>query len=165
MNKKTSLDAYILNGQTMIWNKILKTTNLILPLIGMGLMIFYQACDTSCSYLQGTFWGVDLKIVGMLLMAVLLVSVLPPASRYPVPVNLTRTMMLSAAVGAEILLVRFQMVQETYCPFCLAFGICVLALFAANFSRMNRYLALSSFLAGIGAFALFFEGSVLPLYG
>jgi len=159
------LDAYILNGQAMIWNKILETTNLILPLIGMGLMIFYQACDTSCSYLQGTFWGVDLKIVGMLFMAVLLASALPPASRYPVPVNLTRTMMLSAAVGAEILLVRFQMVQETYCPFCLAFGICVLALFAANFSRMKKYLALIAFLAGAGAFTLFFKGSVLPLYG
>jgi hypothetical protein len=30
---------------------------------------------------------------------------------------------------------------------------------------MNKHLALGSFLAGIGAFALFFEGSALPLYG
>ena len=29
---------------------------------------------------------------------------------------------------------------------------------------MNKYLALGAFLAGIAAFALFFEGSVLPLY-
>jgi hypothetical protein len=29
---------------------------------------------------------------------------------------------------------------------------------------MNKYLAGASFLAGIGAFALFFQGSVLPLY-
>ncbi len=43
--------------------------------------------------------------------------------------------------------------------------MCVLVLFAANFIRMNKHLALGSFLAGIGAFALFFEGSALPLYG
>lgn len=136
-----------------------------LPLVGIALMIFYQVCDTSCSYLQGTFLGVDLKIIGILFMTVLLVLTLPPLSRFPVPVNHMRTTMLSAAVGGEILLVRFQFIQDTYCPFCLAFGICILILFAVGFARMNRYLAFSSFLAGMAAFALFFQGSVLPLYG
>ena len=46
-----------------------------------------------------------------------------------------------------------------------AFGLCVLALFAVNFMRMNKYLALGAFCAGIRAFALFFQGSILPLYG
>jgi hypothetical protein len=73
-------------------------------------------------------------------------------------------MLLSGALGGEILLVRFQVVHDTYCPFCLAFGSCILVLFAANFTKMNKYLALGAFLAGIAAFALFFEGSVLPLY-
>jgi uncharacterized membrane protein len=149
----------------MTWDKVQKIISIVSPAIGIGLMIFYRICDTSCSYLQGTFWGIDLKIVGVLFMAVLLAMALPPISRYREPVNLLRTGMLSAAVGGEILLVRFQIIQETYCPFCLAFGICILALFAAYFSKMNKYLALGSFLAGIGMFALFFEGSVLPLYG
>jgi hypothetical protein len=146
-------------------DKIRKIVNLVFPLIGIGLMIFYEVCDTSCSYLQGTFLDIDLKIIGIPFMAILLAAALPPVSRYPVPVNLLRTGMLSAALGGEILLVRFQIVQDTYCPFCLAFGMCVLTLFAVNFSRMNKYLALGSFLAGIVAFALFFKGSVLPLYG
>jgi uncharacterized membrane protein len=149
----------------MTKEKLLKIVNIAFPLVGIGLMIVYKVCDTSCSYLQGTFLGVDLKIVGILFMVILLAAALLPVSRYPVPVNLLRTGMLSAALGGEILLVRFQIVQDTYCPFCLAFGLCVLFLFAANFGRMNRYLALGSFLAGIGAFAMFFEGSVLPLYG
>ncbi len=149
----------------MTWDKILKAFNILCPLIGIGLMIFYEACDTSCSYLQGTFLGIDLKIVGILFMAVLLATALPPVSRYPIPVDHLRTIMLSAAVGGEILLVRFQVVQDTYCPFCLAFGTCVLVLFAANFGRMNKYLSLGSFLAGFIGFILFFEGSVLPLYG
>jgi len=149
----------------MARKKILKIINIVFPLIGIGLMISYEACDTSCSYLRGTFLGFDLKIVGMLFMAILLVAALPPTCRYPVPVGHLRTGMLSAAIGGELLLVRFQIVQDTYCPFCLAFGICVLTLFAANFSRMKKYLALIAFLAGAGAFTLFFKGSVLPLYG
>ncbi|ABC78822.1 hypothetical protein [Syntrophus aciditrophicus] len=149
----------------MTWDKVLKAINIIFPLIGMGLMIFYDACDTSCSYLQGTLLGIDLKIVGILFMAGLLAAALPPFSRYPIPIDHLRTMMLSAAIGGEILLVRFQIAEGTYCPFCLAFGMCLLVLFAANFIMMNKYLALGSFLAGIGAFVLFFEGSVLPLYG
>jgi uncharacterized membrane protein len=149
----------------MTGDKILKIVGIVFPVIGIGLMVFYQICDTSCSYLQGTLLGVDLKIIGILFMAVLLALALPPLSRYRVPVDFLRTGMLSAAVGGEVLLVRFQIAQETYCPFCLAFGVCVLALFAAYFSRMNKLLALGSFIVGVGAFALFFEGSVQPLYG
>ena len=106
----------------------------------------------------------DLKVIGILYMAVLLALTLPPASHYATSVNHWRTMLLSGALGGEILLVRFQVVHDTYCPFCLAFGFCVIALFTANFMKMNKYLALGAFLAGIAAFAMFFEGSVLPLY-
>ncbi|MCX5827813.1 MAG: hypothetical protein NTV58_07405 [Deltaproteobacteria bacterium] len=150
--------------QRVRWDKLLKIANLIFPIIGLGLMVFYEVCDTSCSSLRGTFGGVDLKYVGILFMAVLLALSLPPVSRYATPVSHLRTMMLSGALGGEILLVRFQMVHDTYCPFCLAFGLCVLIIFAANFPKMNKYLVLGAFLAGLGAFALFFKGSVLPIY-
>jgi hypothetical protein len=150
--------------QRVRWDKSLKIVNLILPIIGVGLMVFYEVCDTSCSSLRGTFGGVDLKYVGILFMLVLLALCLPPVSRYAVPVSHLRTMMLSGALGGEMLLVRFQIDHDTYCPFCLAFGLCVLILLAANIPKMNKYLALGAFLAGLGAFALFFKGSVLPLY-
>lgn len=148
----------------MTRDKVLKSINAVFPTIGVGLMIAYGVCDTSCSSLRGTFLGVDLKVIGILFMAVLLVLTLPPASRYATSVNNLRTIMLSGALGGEVLLVRFQIVHDIYCPFCLAFGLCVVALFAANFTKMNKYLALGAFLAGIAAFALFFKGSVLPLY-
>ncbi len=143
---------------------LMKILNLIIPVIGAMLMVFYEVCDTSCSALRGTFLGVDLKYVGILFMAALLALNLPPVARYAVPVSHLRTMMLAGALGGEILLVRFQIVHDTFCPFCLAFGLCVLILFAANIPKMNQYLALGAFLAGLGAFALFFAGSVLPLY-
>ena len=148
----------------MRWDKPLKIVNLLFPVIGVGLMIFYEVCDTSCSSLRGTFWGIDLKYIGILFMVALLALNLPPVSRYVAPASHLRTMMLSGALGGEILLVRFQMVNDTYCPFCLAFGLCVLILFVANFLKMNKFLALGAFLAGVGAFALFFKGLVLPLY-
>jgi uncharacterized membrane protein len=149
----------------MTRNQVLKIINMVFPIIGVGLMIFYGVCDTSCSSLQGTFLGLDLKIIGILYMAALLAMALVPVSRWAASVSHLRTMLLSGALGGEILLVRFQVVNDTYCPFCLVFGMCILILFAANFTRMNKYLALGAFLAGIAAFALFFEGSVLPLYG
>jgi uncharacterized membrane protein len=149
----------------MKWDKVLPLTNIALPLIGIGLLIFYEVCDTTCSSLRGTFLGLDLKIVGILFMVVLLAMIPLRWSRFSAPIDHLQTMMLAGAVGGEMLLVRFQVVNDTYCPFCLAFGLCVLALFAVNFPRMNKYLALGAFCAGIGAFALFFQGSILPLYG
>ena len=148
----------------MTRDQVLKIINVAFPAIGIGLMVFYGVCDTSCSSLQGTFLCLDLKMIGILYMAALLALTLPPASRWAASVRHLRTMLFSGALGGEILLVRFQVVNDTYCPFCLAFGSCILILFAANFKKMNRYLVLGAFLAGIAAFALFFEGSVLPLY-
>jgi hypothetical protein len=147
-------------------DKILKILNILLPIIGIGLMVFYEVCDTTCSSLRGTFLGIDLKYIGILFMAVLLVLTIIPAvsSAFSASVKHLRTMMLSGALGGEVLLVRFQVVHETFCPFCLAFGLCLLTLFIFNFKSMNRYLAWACFFAGIGAFALFFEGSILPLY-
>jgi uncharacterized membrane protein len=148
----------------MTRDRVMKIIDIALPLIGIGLMIFYGVCDTSCSSLQGTFLGLDLKWIGILYMAALLILALPPVSRYGFFVLPLRTMMLAGALGGEILLVRFQVVHETYCRFCLAFGLCVIVLFVAHFPKMNKRLAMGALLAGLAAFALFFEGSVLPLY-
>ena len=148
----------------MKWDNVVKIINLVFPVIGVGLMIAYGVCDTSCSSLRGTFLGVDLKMIGILYMVLLFVLSLPPVSRYVTFVDHLRTMMLAGAIGGEVLLVRFQVVHDIYCPFCLAYGLCLVVLFASNFMRMNKYLALGAFLAGVAAFALFFKGSVLTLY-
>ena len=145
-------------------DNILKIINAVFPVIGVGLMIAYGVCNTSCSSLRGTFLGVDLNVIGILFMAVLFLLTMLPISRYATFVNHLRTMMLAGALGGEVLLVRFQIVHDIYCPFCLAYGLCVVVLFAANFTKMNKCLALSAFLAGVTAFALFFKGSVLSLY-
>jgi uncharacterized membrane protein len=145
-------------------NKMMKILSIILPVIGMGLMIYYEICDTICAYITGSFLGIDLKIIGILFMAVLLILTIPAVASHKTLVGHLRTMMLAGAMGGEVILFRFQVVHETFCPFCLAFGLCLLILFAIHFKVMNKHLAGACFLAGIGAFALFFQGSVLPLY-
>lgn len=147
------------------WDKASILINIAVPVIGIGLLIFYEICDTACSSLRGSFLGLDLKIVGGLFMIALLAIIPFSKSRFTGPIEHLKTMMLAGAVGGEVLLVRFQIVHDTFCPFCLAFGLCVLTLFAVNFPRMNKYLALCAFCAGLVAFALFFQGSILPLYG
>jgi uncharacterized membrane protein len=143
---------------------MIKILNIVLPVIGMGLMLYYEICDTVCASISGSFLGIDLKIIGILFMAVLLILTIPTVPFLKTPIAHLRTMMLAGAVGGEVILVRFQVVHETFCPYCLAFGFCLLILFAIHFRAMNKYLAGASFLAGIGAFALLFKGSVLPLY-
>lgn len=87
---------------------ILKIINIGFPAVGIGLMVSYQVCDTSCSYLRGTFAGVNLKYIGIIFMAVLPALSLPPAlPRYATPVNHLCAPMLAGALGGEVLLVRF----------------------------------------------------------
>jgi uncharacterized membrane protein len=143
--------------------KALKFINIAVPILGIGLMVLYESCDTSCSYLKGTFLGIDLKMIGILFMAVALALNITLIERSTL-VNRLRTAMFAGALGGETLLVRFQVVNDTYCPFCMAFGACILLLFGANFMRMEKYLALGAFISGIAAFAFLFKGSILPLY-
>ncbi len=144
---------------------LLKAVNLVVPAFAIGLMVYYKACDTSCSSLKGTLLGLDLAAVGISAMAALLAVAVVPRSLSIEPVGRLRTLILSGGLGGEAVLVRFQVVQGVYCPYCLVFGLCLLALFGANLPSMDRRLAICACLAGVVVFALFFRGSVLPLYG
>lgn len=149
---------------TMQREHLLRAVNLVVPAIAIGLMIYYKVCDTSCSSLKGTLLGLDLVAVGISAMTALLAIAVVPRSLSIEPVAWLRTLILSGGLGGEAVLVRFQVIKGVYCPYCLGFGICLLALFAANVPRMDRRVALCACLAGVAVFALFFNGSVLPLY-
>lgn len=43
-----------------------------LSLIGIGLMAYYDYCDTTCSYLKGDIFGIDLKWVGIFYVSVVI---------------------------------------------------------------------------------------------
>jgi len=101
---------------------------IILAVIGVGLMAFYAVCDTSCSYLRGDIFGIDLKYVGVGYMAfIILLSLLKQA-------DLMR-MFVAAGIGVEVFLVSFQVSENVFCPFCLSFGILVLLMYLINYER------------------------------
>lgn len=143
---------------------IVKSLNIVLPLVGIGLMLTHEYCDTSCSYLKGTFLGVDLRWMGILFMAALLVSVFACQDSAVDPVAHLRTILVSAVVGAEFFLIGFRVIRGTYCLFCLAFSACIFILFGINLSSMNRWIMAASVLAGLLGFTLFFEGQAGPRF-
>jgi len=141
-----------------------KSLNVLLPLIGIGLMLTYEYCDTSCSYLKGSFLGLDLKWVGVIYMAMLFLSAFVRGGPSATLVIHVRTILISAAVGVEFFLIGFQIVKDTYCPFCIAFSVCIFILFGINYKSMNKWIMAPSVLAGLLGFTLFFEGQVAPRF-
>jgi hypothetical protein len=143
---------------------VTKILNIVLPLIGIILMLVYEYCDTSCLYLKGTFLGIDLKWVGVIYMIVLFASAFSLRGSLSQLAGHVRTVLISAAVGVEFFLIGWQIIKDTYCPFCLAFSACIFILFGINFTSMNRNLMFVSLIAGFAGFALFFKGSLTPVY-
>lgn len=139
--------------------------DIFLPLIGIGVMVYYDLCDTRCTALRGSLWGLDLKYIGIAFMALWFMMAIPYVSRkFPRLIRHLKTVMISGAMGGEVILLRFQIVTAAFCPFCVIFALCIACLFIIHVRYMNRYLACAGFLAGIVFFSISFHGSVLPLY-
>lgn len=142
----------------------LKASNIIVPVFAIGLMVYYRICDTSCSSLKGSLLGINLEIIGIAAMGALLLVSLLPRLLSPENIDRLRSVILAGGLGAEIVLIRFQAVHGTYCPYCLAFAACLAVLFAVNFPRMDHRLAPAAFIGAAVVFAVFFKGTVLFLY-
>ncbi len=157
---------------------IKRPATLLLALIGIGIMVFYTYCDTACAYLQGNILGVNLQYIGIIFMT---------GIGFLAAVNKTAAVqsLLAAGLGGEIHLVWFQIREDIYCPYCLAFMICVAAAFAVNYQaptmkgwRKIFYLPgevrfspnaksrplLLFMVAGYVFTVLTFSGSTLPVY-
>ncbi|HOW57712.1 MAG TPA: thioredoxin domain-containing protein, partial [Smithellaceae bacterium] len=99
---------------------------IILSLAGIGLMAYYDYCDTACSYLKGDIWGIDLKYIGIIYMTALIIFA---AFRQTPFVRI----ILAGGLGVEVYLVAFQVQHDVFCPFCLAFAVLVIAAFLVNY--------------------------------
>jgi hypothetical protein len=138
-------------GATRHW------VNVIFSLIGIGIPLLYGLCEGSCSYLSGSIFSVDLKYVGVLYMALLLIFSLLRRSTIVL-------FFLSLGMGAEIQLAAFQIRNGLYCPLCIVFGVLIVLLFLLNFERSKKILIAVCLIIGLVLFSLFFEGAITPLY-
>jgi Thioredoxin len=100
--------------------------NIVLSLIGIGLMVYYSLCDSSCSYLRGDFFTIDLKYIGISFMIAIIVLVIFKQF------DIIR-IILAAGIGVEIFLIAFQFRENVFCPFCLAFGLIVVIMNIINY--------------------------------
>lgn len=129
--------------------------NVLFLLIAIGLEVFYSVCAGSCSYLRGDIFGLNLTYVGVTFALILIgLSLLKQDQLLLV--------LLSAAVGVEVVLVAFQVRKDVYCPYCLGFAAIILLLFGLNFDVRKKWLIIGSVALGFALFALFFNGSVTP---
>jgi uncharacterized membrane protein len=134
------------------------TINIILLLVGVGVVVFYALCGDACTYLQGGIFGIDLQYLGMAYVIVLIVSNILKR-------DLIILMLLSAGIGAEFFLVGYQIVHNTYCPYCLVFAAVIVVQFLFNMNVSKKLLILVFMALGFLSFFIFFKGSAFPVYG
>jgi thiol:disulfide interchange protein DsbA len=156
---------------------------IVLSLIGIGIMAYYDYCDTTCSYLKGDIWGIDLKWFGIAYMVVIIAFA---AFRQTPFVRA----LLAAGLGVEVHLYAFQVQNDVYCPFCLAFSVMLILSFIINYEvpsawrenrrrmwlyflgevdfpmfRIHKLPLLIFSLLGYLTILFTFSGSVTPAYG
>lgn len=131
--------------------------SIVLACLAIALEIYYSICAGSCSYLQGSIFGMNLQYVGIAYMAcIILLGILRKDTLLFV--------LISAGVGIEFYLIGFQVWYSTYCPYCLGFAAIVFILFLLNFQRGRIFLAIVTIVLALAVFSIFFKGSVIPTY-
>ncbi|HYA13052.1 MAG TPA: thioredoxin domain-containing protein [Syntrophales bacterium] len=101
---------------------------IILAAAGIATMLFYTTCETTCSYLQGDIFGIDLMYIGIGYMIVIIILA---AFRQMAYVRA----LLAAGIGVEVYLIAFQFKDDVFCPYCLAFASTVIIAFILNYER------------------------------
>ncbi len=101
---------------------------IILAAAGIGLMLFYTTCETTCSYLQGDILGVDLMYIGI---GYMLVIIILAAFRQMTYVRA----LLAAGIGVEAYLIAFQFKEDVFCSYCLTFASIIIMAFILNYER------------------------------
>jgi hypothetical protein len=136
----------------------MRVINVILPLLILGDMVYYQFCFSSCAYLKGSLLGVDMKVVGLLMpIPLILVALLKW--------DLLYLLGLSFGMGGEIKLISYQIGAGIFCPYCLTAAFLLFLLFLFNFDKSRPGLAALFMVIGFFVFQFFFRASVFPSYG
>lgn len=155
---------------------------ILLALVGIGLMAYYDYCDTTCSYLKGDILGIDLKFVGIAYMCIVIIFAAFKQMNYV-------RALLAAGLGVEVHLYAFQVQNDVYCPFCLAFSVMLILSFLINYEvpsawrekrsrmwlyflgevsfpmfKLNKLPLLLFSILGYLAVLFTFSGSVTPAY-
>jgi hypothetical protein len=150
------MQKFIVNIQNRLW---------IFPALALITLIIGQICKTSCVFLHGDIFGLDLEIIGTAFYSTLLVSTIIYSKYYPRDwVMKIIAAIVSIGVGVEFILIRFQVQNSTYCPKCLISGFFFLVMFFVVIRHVKTWLVLLLILFGVLFASLTFNGAVTPSY-
>ncbi|HYQ48144.1 MAG TPA: vitamin K epoxide reductase family protein, partial [Thermodesulfovibrionales bacterium] len=113
----------------------------ILPALSILAIVIGQLCASLCAFVQGDILGIDLNVLGILFYSLLLVLLLVHRKFYPEE-RLMKAISAIAAlgVGAELLLIKFQVENSVYCPKCLVSGFVFLVLFFLVARHLKKWV-------------------------
>lgn len=137
----------------------------IFPALSLLTLVIGQVCSERCAVLRGDMLGLDLNIMGMLLYFLLLVSTVLYRKFYPRDRLIKMVAaVVSAGIGAELILVKFMIQNNTYCPKCLISGFFFLAMFFMVAPRLKKWVVILLIVVGALFTSATFSGSVTPTY-
>jgi uncharacterized membrane protein len=138
----------------------------ILPALCILTIVIGQLCASKCAFIKGDILGIDLNIFGILFYSLLLVSLLVYRKLYPKDWLMKGiAAFASVGVGAELILVKFQVENSVYCPKCLISGFFFLVLFFLVARHLKKWLIILLIAAGLLFTSFTFNGSIIPSYG
>jgi hypothetical protein len=147
---------FIANVQNRVW---------VFPALALITIIIGQICKESCVFIQGDILGVDVEIFGLFFYSVLLLSIIFYKKIYRKDwVMKAITAIVSMGVGAEFILIKFQVQNNIYCPKCLISGFFFLAMFFIVARHIKTWVVILLILFGAIFTSFTFSGSVIPSY-
>jgi hypothetical protein len=137
----------------------------IFPALALITIIIGQICSTSCVFIHGDILGLNLDVFGIVFYSLLLLSFIFHKRIYPRDWLIKAiTATVAAAVGAEIIFVKFMIQNNTYCPKCLISGFFLLTMFLIMVRRIKPWVVVLLILFGAVFTCFTFSGSVVPSY-
>ncbi len=137
----------------------------IFPALALTTLVIGQICAKACAFIHGDILGLDLNILGMLFYSILLVLSVLRLKMFPQgrPMK-TLAAIASVGMGAEIILIRFQVQNGVYCPKCLISGFFLIAMFLLIAPNLRKWLIILLVFLGAVFASFTFSGSVIPSY-
>jgi protein-disulfide isomerase/uncharacterized membrane protein len=137
----------------------------IFPALCILTIVIGQICAAKCAFIQGDILGIDLNIFGIFFYSMLLVSFLVYRKFYPEDwLMKSIAAVASVGVGAELVLIKFQVENSVYCPKCLISGFFFLVMFFLLARHLKKWVIILLIAAGMLFTAFTFNGSIIPSY-
>jgi thiol:disulfide interchange protein DsbA len=127
-------------------------------------IIIGQLCASLCAFIEGDILGIDLNVFGILFYSLLLAAVLGH-KKYPSDWLMKGiAAVASAGVGSELILMKFQIENNVYCPKCLISGFFFLVFFFLVARHLKKWVIILLIATGLLFTSFTFSGSVIPSY-